>query len=235
MPPSNTGPVYFPITEEMVGPIRPVLLLLLGAVICLLLIACKNLTNLMLARSAARRVHLLHKWLTESILLTIGGGLTGILIAICGMDILKAWNPCYIPRVYIVSIDVWAMGFTLTLSLITGMGFGFLTSFRGPHAELRSNLTGHNRGTAVAAAFWLAGQASDNLKISMPSVSNDLTDLRKEAVFAPTQSEDDGVPMLIHIAQTHSNVQVRAQAIFWLGQHADHPEVIEVLKRLALE
>ncbi len=78
MPPSNTGPVYFPIAEEMVGPIRPVLLLLLGAVICLLLIACKNLTNLMLARSAARRVHLLHKWLTESILLTTGGGLTGM-------------------------------------------------------------------------------------------------------------------------------------------------------------
>ena len=169
MPPSNTGPVYFPIAEEMVGPIRPVLLLLLGAVICLLLVACKNLTNLMLARNAAQWVHLLHKWLTESILLTTGGGLTGILIAICGMDILKAWNPCHIPRVYSVSIDVWAMGFTLTLSLITGMGFGFLTSFRGPHAELRSNLTGHNRGTAVAAAFWLAGQASDPLKISMPS------------------------------------------------------------------
>ena len=69
----------------------------------------------------------------------------------------------------------------------------------------------------------------------MPSVSNDLTDLGKEAVFALTQSEDDGVPMLIHIAQTHSNAQVRAHAIFWLGQHADHPEVIEVLKRLALE
>jgi len=84
-------------------------------------------------------------------------------------------------------------------------------------------------------AFWLAGQASDHLKISMPSVSDDLTDLRKEAVFALTQSDDDGVPLLIHIAQTHSNVQVRAQAIFWFGQHADHPEVIKVLKRLALE
>ena len=157
------------------------------------------------------------------------------MIAIWGMDILKAWNPGYIPRLYSVSIDIWAMGFTLTLSLITGIGLGFLTSFRRPHADLRSSLTGHNRGTVDAAAFWLAGQASDHLKISMPSVSNDLTDLRKEAVFALTQSEDDGVPMLIHIAQTHSNVQVRAQAIFWLGQHADHPEVIEVLKRLALE
>ena len=168
MPPSNTGQVYFPITDQMVGPIRPSLLLLLGAVTCVLLIAC-------------------------------------------------------------------TMGFTLTLSVITDIGLGFLTSFRRPHADLRSSLTGHNRGTVDAAAFWLAGQASDHLKISMPSVSNDLTDLRKEAVFAPTQSEDDGVPMLIHIAQTHSNVQVRAQAIFRLGQHADHPEVIEVLKRLALE
>jgi hypothetical protein len=193
----------------MVGPIRPSLLLLLGAVTCVLLIASTNLTNLMLARSA-QRVHLLRQWLTESILLAIGGGLTGILIAIWGMDILKAWNPGYIPRLYSVSIDIWAMGFTLTLSLIIGIGPGFLTSFRGPHADLRSSLTGHNRGTADAAAFWLAGQASDHLKISMPSVSNDLTDLRKEAVFALTQSEDDGVPMLIHIAQTHSNVQVRA-------------------------
>ena len=159
---------------------------------------------------ARRPAHLLRQWLTESILLAIGGGLTGILIAIWGMDILKAWNPGYIPRLYSVSIDVRAMGFTLMLSLIIGIGLGFLTSFRGPHADLRSSLTGHNRGTVDAAAFWLAGQASDHLNISMPSVSNDLTDLRKEAVFALTQSEDDGVPMLIHIAQTHSNVQVRA-------------------------
>ena len=90
MPPSNTGQVYFPITDQMVGPIRPSLLLLLGAVTCVLLIACTNLTNLMLARSAiwrtniavrlalgAQRVHLLRQWLTESILLAIGGGLTG--------------------------------------------------------------------------------------------------------------------------------------------------------------
>ena len=114
-------------------------------------------------------------------------------------------------------------------------GVRFSDVFPGASADLRSGLTGHNRDTADAAAFWLAGQASDHLKISMPSVSIDLTDLRKEAVFALTQSEDDGVPLLIHIAQTHSNVQVRAQAIFRLGQHADHPEVIEVLKRLALE
>lgn len=164
-PDHGWGVIVTPITEQIVGPIRPALLLLFGAVTCVLLIACTNLTNLMLARSAARRMdvavrlalgarrsHLLRQWLTESLLLSLGGGLGGLLITVWGLDILKAWNPGYIPRMYSVSIDVWTIGFTLFLTFITGASLGLLSAVRSPHVDLRSRLAGHSRGTANAAS-----------------------------------------------------------------------------------
>ncbi|HYC31279.1 MAG TPA: ABC transporter permease, partial [Gemmatimonadales bacterium] len=139
--------------ERMVGEIRPALLVFMGAVGLVLLIACANVANLMLARFAARerevtirtalgasRRHLLRQLLAESVLLAVLGGAVGLLIALWGVQALGALEPGTIPRADEVAVNGRALAFALAISLATGLGFGLVPAgrllWRGPAGAL---------------------------------------------------------------------------------------------------
>ena len=149
--------------EELVAPVRPALLMLQTAVGFLLLIACANVTNLLLARGAARqrelairlalgagRAHITRSILAESVLLALGGGTLGCLLAWWGTVVLRALPPGTIPRIDETTIDGRVLLIALGLSLVTGLLVGLATAMRvgrvDPLQSLRNTADGDGRG-----------------------------------------------------------------------------------------
>src|SRR5689334_976329 len=150
-----------PALSALVGDIRPALLILLGAVACVLLIACANVANLLLARATSRhkemairsalgasRIRVVRQLLTESVLLSIIGGGIGLLLAVWWSDLLVALGKADIPRAVHVGMDWRVLGFTLGVSLLTGLIFGLAPAFHSSKTELVESLKEGSRGSS---------------------------------------------------------------------------------------
>jgi predicted permease len=142
------GTNVIPLHQQVVGGVRPILFILLGAVALVLLIACTNVANLLLARATQRerelairlalgagRFRLIRQMLTESMLLSLTGGVIGLLIAMWGVDLFIGLSPGDIPRLNEVGLDGRLLGFTLLVSLVTGIGFGLLPALQATRLD----------------------------------------------------------------------------------------------------
>jgi putative ABC transport system permease protein len=161
---AEAGVQVIPLHEEVVGQIRPALMILFGAAACVLLIACANVANLLLARASARRAELavrtalgasrsrlIRQLLTESVLLSFVGGLLGLLIALWGVPTLTSISASSIPRVEEVSVSFKALMFTLLISIATGVLFGIAPALQSSTRGLSENLKEGRRGATGGA------------------------------------------------------------------------------------
>jgi len=138
-----------PLQDDIVKRIRPTLIVLFASVCLILLIACANLANLMLIRGIGRereiairlaigasRARVIRQMLTESTLLSLSGGLFGLLLAYCGLKLLVLMQPAGVPRLETVSIDGRVLVFSLALCIVTPIFFGLAPALNASRANL---------------------------------------------------------------------------------------------------
>jgi putative ABC transport system permease protein len=165
-PEENTyhGALVKPFHENLVYDYREALIIILGAVGCVLLIACANVANLLLARATVRhkeiavrtalgasRWQVIRQLLTESAILAFAGGILGLLIAWWGTEALVAIIPEDVPRLAEINIDWWVLGFTFLISMGTGVIFGLVPALQATKVELTEAMKENARGTGSAS------------------------------------------------------------------------------------
>jgi putative ABC transport system permease protein len=158
----NVGVTFLPLHEYIVGEIRPVLVVLLAAVVIVLLIACANVANLLLARASARtkeisirtalgasRSRLLRQLLTESCLLALVGGGLGFLLAVLAVPSLLALSPPDIRQFKQIGVNPGVLGFSFLTSVACGVLFGLLPALQSSRSRPNESLKEGERGSTV--------------------------------------------------------------------------------------
>jgi predicted permease len=162
-------PLVVPLYQELVGASRRMLLVLLGAVMLVLLIACTNAANLLLARATARqreiavraalgagRSRLVRQMLAESLLSSLLGGAAGAAIAVAGVQALTSLLPADFPRAGAIHVNAAVFAFTLLIALATGVLFGLAPALQAARTDLQQTLRESGRGsTGSVRQLWL--------------------------------------------------------------------------------
>jgi len=169
-PQSNTNVIFNAVSlhEDITRDYRSALLIMLGAVGLVLLIACANVANLLLARAAARqkevairmalgasRGRIASQLLTESVLLSLVGAAVGLLLASWGMDLLAAYGPADVPRLRAVSLDRYVLLFTFGVATLTGILFGLAPALHASKPDPGNTLKESGRGFSLAGRNWM--------------------------------------------------------------------------------
>jgi putative ABC transport system permease protein len=147
------GATPVPLREDLVGDVRPALLILLGAVTLVLLTACANVANLLLAKTLSRRkeiairaamgasrYRLLQQALSETVLLALAGGALGLIFAHYGVVLIVRFLAQRLPRSTEIGLDVWVLTFALGVSLLSGIAVGLLSMLRLAKADVSESL-----------------------------------------------------------------------------------------------
>src|SRR5437867_767602 len=154
-----------PLREQIVGDVRPALMLLLVASGCLLLIGCANVVNLLVARMAARRGELalrlalgagrgrlVRQFLSESLVLSLCGGLLGVIIGAAGVKMLLSLEPGRLPRIGEVGVHWPVLVFALAVAVACAVALGLVTAWRATRGDIRDTLAQSQRTQAGAGA-----------------------------------------------------------------------------------
>jgi putative ABC transport system permease protein len=172
--------VAVPLREQMVGHSRATLYVLLGASAFLLLIACANVVNLLVARAATRegemavrlalgagRWRLAQQFLAESLVLAIGGGVLGVVLATLGVKALLALEPGNLPRVGEVGVDWPVLAFAFALTLVMAAVLGVFSALKGTHGDIRRAMAQAQRTQAGAGASYRVRSALVVAQVSL--------------------------------------------------------------------
>lgn len=176
----TTGVRVVSLHNDIASGLRPALLMLLGAIGFLLLIACANVSNLLLARAVSRqravairsslgasRFRLIQQVLAESMLLALCGGMMGILLASYATRIIVALGAKIIPQLVIVSLDGRVLAFTSALSLVTGLLFGIIPAVRTSPTHLNETLKEGSRSSGAAHDMFRRALAVSEIALTL--------------------------------------------------------------------
>jgi predicted permease len=159
----NLGTVILPLKDALVFEVKGILLLILGAVSIVLLIACTNVANLLLARSTARtrefairsalgasRARMVRRLLTESVLLALAGGVLGLGLAKLAVSVVVALAPASLPRADNIAVNLPVLLFVFGISLVVGILFGLAPALDSSSVDVQISLKAGERGSTRA-------------------------------------------------------------------------------------